>query len=182
MKRIYLSILTIVGVLTVAAGATYAAFSSNATNAANTFSTGSANLQIRNNPTQDWAASYGGENFTNLYPGWSQSYNVYLKNSSNVSITLRIRPELVVNSSTVAGLKDKIMMEFSWGDGSHVVGPWTLSAWETPDNNPYLEPTLAQGAETGPWVVKFSIPTTAGNEIKDANINFDLIFNGIQIL
>jgi hypothetical protein len=44
-----------------------------------------------------------------------------------------------------------------------------------------LEPVLPQGYDTGPWVVKFSIPTDAGDEIQDANITFDLIFDGIQV-
>ena len=180
MKRIWLSVVAIVVTVGIAVGATYAVFSNAATSGPNTFATGNADLKLRHRPDQAWADSYGGANWTNLYPGWSDSYNVYLKNDSSSPITLKVRPEIRNYGDWSNILLDKIKLGFSWSDGSHQVGPWPLRDWISADNNPYLEPELPQGYSTGPWVVQFSIPTTAGNEIAGKTLNFDLIFNGIQ--
>ncbi len=179
-KKILISISIIGIVAAIGIGGTWAYFSNSAVSQGNTFSAGNADLKIRNNPAQPWADSYGGAAWTNLYPGWSDSYNVYLKNDSASPITLRVRPEIKVTSYTNGHLWDEVLMEISWGDGSHKLGPWSIRAWTTPDDNPWLEPVLAQGKDTGPWVIKFSIPSTAGNNIANGNITFDLNFNGVQ--
>ncbi|MBP8591547.1 SipW-dependent-type signal peptide-containing protein [Candidatus Shapirobacteria bacterium] len=180
MRRIYLSVLAIAATLALVGGATYALFNNAATSGPNTFATGNADLQLRHQLNQAWADSYGGANWGNLYPGWTASYNVYLKNNSSSPITLKVRPE-IKNTSGAGLLLDNIYLGFSWSDGSHPVGPWPLKDWISVDNNPYLEPVLPQGEGDGSWVVKFSIPTTAGNEIANQNITFDLVFNGIQV-
>lgn len=183
MNKIYLSILAIIATVALVGGATYAVFSSQATSGPNTFATGNADLQLRLDPDDNWENSYEGESWDNLYPGWSDSYNVYLKNNSNSPITLKVMPKLDITSYTAWQLWDEVYMEIAWSDGSHSTGSWPLRAWVTPpDNNPYLEPVLPQGYDTGPWVVKFSIPTTAGDEIQNADITFDLIFDGIQVV
>ena len=183
MKKIYLSLLAIIATVALVGGATYAAFTNAATSGPNTFATGNADLKLRHQPDKAWADSYSGANWGKLYPGWSDSYNVYLKNNSSSPITLKVMPKLEITSYTAWQLWDEVYMEITWADGSHSTGSYPLRAWVTPpDNNPYLEPVLPQGYDTGPWVIKFSIPTDAGNEIKDASIVFDLIFDGIQVM
>ena len=179
MKRIYLSILAIVATVALVGGATYAVFSNKATSGPNTFATGNADLKLRHQLDQAWADSYGGASWGNLYPGWSDSYNVYLKNVSSSPITLKVLPKVDITSWSTGYLWDNVLMEITWSDGSNSTGEFSLRAWRE-NASIYLVPTLAQGAEAGPWVVKFSIPTDAGNEISNGSIVFDLIFDGIQ--
>jgi len=187
MRKIYLSVLAIAATLALVGGATYAVFSDPATSGPNTFATGNADLKIAIDTNKDGVKSAWDdlatpafpERWTNLYPGWEDSYWIYLKNDSISPITLKVRPEIKNNDWN--SLLDNIYLGFSWSDGSHQVGPWPLRDWISVDNNPYLEPTLPQGKSDGPWVAKFSIPTTAGNEIAGKTINFDLVFNGIQV-
>ena len=186
MKKIWLSISAIIVTMGIAAGVTYAVFTNAATSGPNTFATGNADLKIAIDTDKDGVKSAWNdsvtpafpERWTNLYPGWEDSYWIYLKNESSSPITLKVRPEIGNNDEN--NLLDNIYLGFSWSDGSHQVGPWPLRDWISVDNNPYLEPELPQDYDTGPWVVQFSIPTTAGNEIAEKILNFDLIFNGIQ--
>lgn len=188
MKKIILSILTVVAVAGLVGGATYAVFSNKVTSGPNTFATGNADLKIAIDTDKDGTKSAWSdlvtpafpERWTNLYPGWEDSYWIYLKNESSAPIDLKARPEVTVTSESYWEMKDKIKMEIDWLSGGHSTGSWPLRDWTSVDNNPYLDPILAPGQEAGPWVVKFSIPTDAGNEIADQNIVFDLIFNGIQ--
>ena len=180
MKKIYLSILAIIAAITLVGGATYAVFSNKVISGPNTFATGNADLKLRHRTDQAWADSYGGANWDNLYPGWSDSYDVYLKNNSSSPITLKALPTINITSYSTGYLWDEVLMEITWSDGTHSTGEYSLRAWRE-NASIYLEPTLAQGADAGPWVIKFRIPATAGNEIKDGSIVFDLIFDGIQI-
>lgn len=188
MKKIYLSILTIVTALALVSGATFALFSNKATSGPNTFATGNADLKIAIDTDKDGVKSAWDdsvtpafpERWTNLYPGWEDSYWIYLKNDSSSPIILEVLPTVDITSYDIAALWDEVFMEITWLDGSHSTNKFSLRAWRE-NTSLYLEPTLAQGAETGPWVVNFSIPTTAGNEIKDGNIVFDLIFDGQQV-
>ena len=186
MKKIYLSILAITAAIALVGGATYAVFSNKATSGPNTFDTGNADLKLRHRTDQAWADSYGGANWDNLYPGWSDSYNVYLKNNSSSPITLRVFPRLE-NASGNGILLDEVYLQFLYADGTPVLnssgnpcGIVTLRWWlDNPDTFDIGD--LTQGQERGPWVAQFSIPTTADNTIADKSLNFDLVFNGIQV-
>jgi len=187
MRKVYLSILAIVATVALVGGATYAAFTNAATSGPNTFATGNADLKLRHQPSQGWADSYGGASWGNLYPGWSDSYNVYLKNVSSSPISLRVFPK--ITGATGAGVMlDKVYLQFLYSDGTPVLnssgnpcGNVTLRWWQdNPDSFDIGD--LTQGQVRGPWVAKFSIPTTAGNEIAGKTLSFDLIFNGIQVI
>jgi len=189
MKKIWLSISAIIVTMGIAAGVTYAVFTNAATSGPNTFATGNADLKIAIDTDKDGVKSAWNdsvtpafpERWTNLYPGWEDSYWIYLKNESSAPIDLRVRPEITITSESYWEMEDKIEMEIDWRSGGHSTGNWPLRAWITPpDDNPDLDPVLAPGQEAGPWVVKFSIPTTAGNEIADQTIIFDVVFNGTQ--
>lgn len=186
MKRVYLSILAIVVSISLVAGAAYAVFSNTATSGLNTFATGNADLKLRHQTDQEWADSYDGASWNNLYPGWSDSYNVYLKNNSSSPISLRVFPK-ITGAIGNGIMLDNIYLQFFYADGTPALnssgtpcGNVTLRWWlDHPDSFDIGD--LTQGQERGPWVAKFSIPTTAGNEIADKTLNFDLVFNGIQI-
>ena len=190
MRRIYLSVLAIAATLALVGGATYAVFSDPATSGPNTFATGNADLKIAIDTNKDGAMSAWDnlatpafpERWTNLYPGWEDSYWIYLKNESSAPIDLRVRPKITITSESYWEMRDKIKMEIDWRSGGHSTKSYPLRAWITPDDNPYLDPVLAPGQVAGPWVVKFSIPTDAGNEIANQKITFDLVFDGIQVV
>ncbi|MEA3355224.1 MAG: SipW-dependent-type signal peptide-containing protein [Patescibacteria group bacterium] len=189
MKKILLSIFAITTIISLVAGAVYAAFSDKATSGPNTFATGNADLKIAIDTDKDGQKSAWDdsttpafpERWTNLYPGWEDSYWIYLKNESSSPITLKILPTVDITSYDIADLWDDVFMEITWSDGSHSTGKYSLRVWRE-NSSTYLEPTLAKDAEAGPWVVNFSISENAGNEIKDGSIIFDLIFDGIQII
>jgi len=187
MRKIYLSILAIIATVALVGGATYAVFTNAATSGPNTFATGNADLKLRHQPGQPWADSYGGASWGNLYPGWSDSYNVYLKNDSSSPISLRVFPK-VANATGDGIMLDRVYLQFLYGDGTPVLnssgtpcGNVTLRWWL---NNPdtFDIGDLTQDQDRGPWVAQFSIPTTAGNEISNGSIVFDLIFDGIQVI
>lgn len=70
-------------------------------------------------------------------------------------------------------------MEITWADGSHSTGRFSMTAWKS-NTAIKLLPVLAQGEVAGPWVVKFDIDPAAGNEIANAQIGFNLVFDGVQ--
>ncbi len=191
MRKIYFSLTAILLVVGAVAGASYAVFSNSVTSGLNAFATGNADLKIKIDTNKDGTATsnwqdevtpydqHVKDNWQNLYPGWEDTYWVYLKNDSSSPIKLKIVPEIKNNDWN--NLLDNIYMSFSWLNGSNDTGSKTLREWINADDNPELVPVLDQGEDAGPWVVKFYIPETAGNNIAEKTINFDLVFNGIQV-
>jgi predicted ribosomally synthesized peptide with SipW-like signal peptide len=191
MKRIYLSILTIVGVLTVAAGATYAAFSSNATNVNNTFSTGNAELLLKNSEGASYSETKGGAQWGNLYPGYTKSYDIWFKNTSSSPIDLEVYPDVEVTllgdsyHGTDASLPDKIYLQFFKNNGTTAVtGKYTLRQWESnyPGGSQKLDGVVTNQGERGPWQAVFTVDPNAGNEVQNSKLHFDLKFVGIQVI
>jgi len=185
MKKILFSILTVTAIAGLVGGATYAVFSNKVTSGPNTFATGNADLRLRHQTSQAWADSYGGSNWGNLYPGWNDSYNVYLQNNSSSPIVLRAFPQ-VTNTTGNGIMLDNVYLQFLYADGTPALdssgspcGNVPLRWWlDNPDTFDIGD--LDQGQDRGPWVAKFSIPTTADNTIADKSLNFDLVINGIQ--
>jgi len=191
MKKVYLSILAIVATLSLVGGATYALFSSKATSGPNTFATGNADLKIaidtdKDGTKSDWAdkvtpwEQYQQNNWQNLYPGWEDSYWVYLKNKSASPITLEVFPKVEITHWSTGALWDKVFLQFFYENGSEATSKANLRWWRDHPQAVNLG-EINQGQERGAWVATFSIPTTAGNEITNQNITFDLIFDGIQV-
>jgi len=174
MRKVLTSALTIVFCLAVVAGAAYAYFSSKTTISGNVLGTGSAVLAVGNS-IEPWV-EFPKIEVSNTYPGWNKTYPIYFRNDSTVDITLKIRPA-IGSTSGDDGLLDEIKMGFTNPDGASI-GPWTLRAWSTADDNPSLT-TLAHGVTTGEWKVNLSIPLSA--TIQGASLTFDLLFEGIQV-
>lgn len=182
MKKIFFSSLVIGVSAIIIVGGTIAYFSDTAMSEGNTFSTGNADLKIRMPDTEcdSWSDSCPGKIWTGLYPGWSDSYNVYLKNESASEIVLKIIP-YIEETGLSQDLWENCYMEITWADNSHSTGRYSLEDWKT-NNSIELEPRLNQGQSAGPWVVHFDIPVTVGNEIANASIEFNLVFNAIQVV
>lgn len=182
MKKIIFSFGIIGIVSAIAIGGTIAYFSDLAKLKGNTFSTGNADLKIKSvdlENCENWKDSCTGKTWQNLYPGWSDSYKIWLKNVSASPIILKIVP-FVEETGSSQDLWNNTFMEITWSDGSHSTGRYSLQWWKT-NQTIELEPRLAQGQEAGPWVVKFDIPETVGNEIANSEIRFNLVFSGIQV-
>jgi hypothetical protein len=182
MNKILISFITIIAVSGLVATATYAIFSGQASNQGNTFATGDASLQIKKESGDVWKESFTGSEWKNIYPGWTTSYNFYLKNNSSAPISLKVKPKLEVPQTTNWNLLDKIKMNISWSDGSHDTGFRTMRDWLNAGNNPFIDPVLSQGEESNELKALFMIDPEAGNEIKNSTINFNLIFEGQQVL
>ncbi len=80
-KKILKNLGMILIVAAITSGVTYSYFSNPAKVKGNNFTAGSADLKIKmpENGCPDWSDSCPGKSWTNLYPGWHDSYNVYLK-------------------------------------------------------------------------------------------------------
>jgi predicted ribosomally synthesized peptide with SipW-like signal peptide len=178
-RKLFNSLLVITVVL-MTAGTTYALFHDRVASQANAFTSGNADLKIKMPDTNcnDWSDSCPGVNWTQLYPGWSNSYNVWLKNISTAPLSLKIIPFIEETGSSQA-LWDNTYMEITWQDGTHSTGRFNLTQWKA-NQTIELNPQLNPNQEYGPWVVKFDIPSDVGNDIANANITFNLIFDGIQ--
>lgn len=178
-KRILTSLAIIIGVVGLVAGATWALFSSQGQVKGNTFSTGEASLKIRLvGSGQGWLDEVTGVSWDNLFPGWSETYDVQLQNVSTSEIGFDIIPQVIISSDPNPKLRNVITLQFF--DGGSPVGPeWTLNQWS--DNEGAIE-HIAQGDEGKVWTLKFSFPDNGEdqNDLQNQTIGFDLLFDGVQ--
>jgi len=183
MSKRILTSLSIVGVMAaIVIGGTIAYFSDMVVSEGNTFTTGNADLKIKSTDLENcdtWKDSCPGKIWEDLYPGWSDSYKIWLKNQSASPITLKVIPYIEETGSS-QDLWNNTYMEITWADGSHSTGRYSLEEWKT-NSTIELEPRLKQNKSAGPWIVKFDIPKEVGNEIANSSISFNLVFNGVQV-
>jgi len=183
MSKKILTSLSIIGVVAaIVIGGTIAYFSDMVATEGNTFATGNADLKIKSTDLENcdtWKDSCTGKTWEGLYPGWSNSYKIWLKNQSASPITLKVVPYIEETGSS-QDLWNNTYMEITWADGSHSTGRYSLQEWKT-NSTIELEPRLNQDQSAGPWVVKFDIPEEVGNEIANSSISFNLVFNGVQV-
>jgi predicted ribosomally synthesized peptide with SipW-like signal peptide len=170
----------VIAIVLAAAGTTYALFSDRATSEANAISAGDANLKIKIPATDcsSWSDICPGKQWSNAYPGFADSYEVFLKNVSASPITLKVVP-LVEETGSNQTLYDNTYMEITWDSGSQTTGRYSLQAWKS--NTTLALKNLAQNEEAGPYLVKIDIPESAGNEVASANITFDIVFDATQM-
>ena len=185
MKKVLLSLGIIALVAGVVAGATFALFSDQAEVAANTISTGTADLEVRGHGWHD--GSYYDRitfdmNWDNVYPGWTDSYDVRLKNASSSDIVFDVTAHINIDSGNDSdGLREVIEMEIYNEDGDSVAKK-TLADWRDEANAEHVE-FLAQNEEGDRWTLEFSLPSSGEvqNDLQGKGpLTFDLIFNGIQ--
>ncbi|OQX50332.1 hypothetical protein B5M47_03910 [candidate division CPR3 bacterium 4484_211] len=183
MSKRILTSLSIIGVVAaIVIGGTIAYFSDMVATEGNTFAAGNADLKIKSTDLENcdtWKDSCTGKQWQGLYPGWSDSYKIWLKNQSASPITLKVVPYIEETGSS-QDLWNNTYMEITWADGSHSTGKYSLQEWKT-NSTIELEPRLNQDQSAGPWVVKFDIPEEVGNEIANSSISFNLVFNGVQV-
>jgi len=138
MKKIIFSFLSIILVLGVVSVSAYALFSSTATVSGLSFSTGNANLQISADGTA-WNSSFElASNYTNMAPGFSDSQDFYLKNTSLSNINLKIHTKVIdnspaANSSAWNVIGSKIIVTFQKQNGAvwNDLASGSLSQWQS---------------------------------------------------
>ncbi len=183
MKKIILSLAIIGLVAGVIGGATFALFSDQATVSGNTFSTGNADLQIRGRDgfdTGNWKQDIDFNlSWDNIYPGWTDSYKVQLRNASSSPIWLRVVPKLVINEDD-SDLRHVLTMRFIDEDENVWEDTKTLADWR--HNEDVIE--FLNQTEIGEiWTVEFEFPSLGQdqNHLQNSNpIEFDLVFDAVQ--
>ena len=131
-KSILKNLAMIIVVAAIASGVTYSLFLDPAKVEGNNFTTGSADLKIKmpNDGCPDWSDSCPGKTWTALYPGWNDSYEVYLRNDSPANISLEVTP-FIEETGSSQDLWNNSYMEITWSDGSHSTGRFSMTAWKT---------------------------------------------------
>lgn len=178
--KITKSLIIILAVVAIASAATYAIWTRTATATTNTFSTGTPDLQISLTGS-DFADSVAGLTTTDLYPGWSQDQDIYLKNTSSANISWDVFPKILPSNGADTALGDQIQLYFTWSDGtSNPTGTYSLTAWENNTTGEDLRFNIPRD-QTGHWIAHFSLPSSADDTIVGKTFQFDLQFNGTQV-
>jgi len=175
-KRVAISFITIVGVMSLVVALTIAQFSNNATLGSNSLETGSSNLQIA-----EVTASCGtfsgsispGILVDDLAPGQSGTKDFCLKNNSESDISL----DVTVGSVGInLGDLDQSLVNLSVEcaeEGSVSVG--TVAA----PNTSVVITTLTHLQEKE-CVITAQLDASADNEDSSKTLNFDVVFTGTQ--
>ncbi len=182
MKKIILSLAIIAVVGGLVGGATWAYFADQAEVSGNTISTGNVDLEIRGIGWHTTGEYYDAITFDmewdNIYPGWSDSYDIQFRNESSIDSGLDVIPSLERESGAGQQLRDVITLQFVSDSGQ--TDTLTLEEWR--DNKDVLE-HLASSEEGEEWTLKFEFPGTGEDQSDLQNseeFEFDLVFDGIQ--
>lgn len=178
-KKIIKNLALVILVAGITTGITFAFFIDQAKVEGNVFATGNADLEIRLiGSGQGWANIITGVNWESLYPGWSESYDIQLRNESNQDIALNIIPKSVIDEDD-GWLQGVITLQFFNEEGEAETSALTLEEW---GNNELVLEQIAAKNEGEIWTLEFSFPTTGENQshLQNKEIKFDLIFDGVQ--
>jgi len=192
-KRIFLSFLSIVFAFAGVAGATYAVFSDQATSTGNTFSTGNADLQIAED-TGSGPETYLDDltdvfNAAGLFPGYDEVFRFWLNNNSGAAIDLDLTAD--VTSLDAVELEDQALADnllLSWrcdlgGEGDlsdeTYTSEFSVQAWF--DGGNASLGTLEDGTDMI-CEMRARILDTVGDEIAGATVDFDVVYDGEQII
>lgn len=195
MKKIYLSILSIVATIGIVSGAAYALFTDTVTVSGLTVSTGNADLQINVENSNAYTnykdsidlATYG---LNNLFPGAKGDELFYLRNISNGAFYLRPSVRLTAAGGDWNALKDIIEINITDTDDSNYSWGWrTLAWWNSEDRTISNTPGIAP--ESNPTVdpenshrykVEVRIPSSADNTISGKTLsNVTFVITGTQV-
>lgn len=190
MKKLLFGVIAIV-VCVGLIGSAFAQFTDIETSTDNTFTAGTLNLLIDDNPTgtanwvsnPDFSSAISGL-ASNLKPGDSNSLTIGIKNDGTISGTPSIKfsdivnddngltePEQSEGDTVVEGeLGANINVMVSYNGGSLLYnGP--LNGFTTAVNGEPLP-----GGSTAAWNITLNIPVTAGNVIQSDTVGFKVVF------
>jgi hypothetical protein len=131
MKRIYLSILVILGTVALTVGAAYAYFTSNAVSLTGiTLASATPQLWIGSDGTH-WFSSITGASEDHMYPGWEGPERTFwLENTTGGGVPFaKVIPTIVSADGNWNELKDVVEVRFGETGRSWTTGWATLAAW-----------------------------------------------------
>jgi predicted ribosomally synthesized peptide with SipW-like signal peptide len=183
MKKILLSVGVIAIVAVGAIGATRAYFSDTVVISGNTFTAGNLNLKMDTNTAGNenyvWGDSFAVPSgyFSNLYPGFSDEQIIDLKNVGSVDGYATIKFDTSDTDELLGKLNIKVFYDGD-RDGEFDDGLLTLNGpLSVYDGNTYtLGPVVGESDDSvdgdqASIKIVWSVPTSAGNEIMNDNIN-----------
>ena len=176
-KRVAISFLTIVGVMSLVVALTIAQFTDTAQITGNTFSTGSGNLLISDEfesscVLESFGTAITGLSGLNLAPGQSASKNFCLLNKSDSNIALNVTAAVSNVSGTLSGDSDLVNLTIVCPGNAPVVG--TLASFPST-----VITTLSQNDQVD-CTVTAELDEDANNDQANKTISFDVTFTGTQ--
>lgn len=201
IRKIVLSLATVVTAGSVLAGATYALFTDTATSQNNTFTTGYADLLISTDSGSDLPVLYGNSipapavSESNIYPGFAKDYKFWLRNASTAPLQLDLVTTFDDVVAGVPALADALTVQFtcaSNNDGNPdfevpvaTTGTFSVSAWDA-GSAPMGTLGANDGFGTGVGldealcVMHVTLPSSADSSVSNSSIRFDGVFNATQ--
>lgn len=205
MNKIILSLSMIAMAATIVVGGTMAYFSDTATMTGNTFSAGTMDLKIDQNVNsniQDWVDGF--DITTNEFRwanGWTVAeYNQFIALSGMKNLKPGDVREQIIDIKSVGSVNGIATIDLNRTSSpkSDLAGVLNFSIWYDADNNgSFVDTGLSGtvddytkaydlGAITGTddiasVKIKWSVPTSAGNEIQGDDVTIDAVFGLNQI-
>ncbi len=191
MKKIYLSILSIVATIGIVSGAAYALFTDTVTVSGLTVSTGNADLQINvMNENVDGnylnnidVSSLSGFSIPSLYPGLNANETFWLRNISNGSFHLRPSVQLTSAGGNWNALKEIVEINITDLSDNYSWGWRTLAWWNSETKTISQTPGLNTGtANAHQYKIEVRVPTSADNTISGKTLsNVTFVITGTQV-
>jgi predicted ribosomally synthesized peptide with SipW-like signal peptide len=180
MKKILFSLAVIGLIGGLVGGATWAYISDSAKAESISIASGNPDLKIYGYTfSTDYEDSFSANlEWDNVYPGWSDSFDVKFKNNSSSPVGLDVIPSLERKVGSDDKLRDVITLQFI--SENKETDALTLLEWE---NNQTVLEHLAYNTTGERWTLKFEFPETGENQnhlINSGPFSFDMVFDGIQ--
>ena len=183
MKKILISVAIIAVVATISVGATGAYYTANESVEGNTIITGDADLKVKAPEVNTWGnypTDFLGTG--DVYPGWSMTHEVELKNGSSADIAMALTAKLEFEHyNDNDNLRDVLEMKVYNEEQGIETERKTLEEWRKNDGEEYVG--VLNKDEVKTLEVEFSFPTNGDqNDLQNAQIaNFNLVFDGVQV-
>jgi len=180
MKRIYLSILVILGTVALTVGAAYAYFTSNAVSLTGvTLASATPSLQIWDGDS--WETLATGTSESNMYPGWEGvERDFYVKNNTpgtgNVPFDKLIPTLVTAGGADWEALKGVVKARFyDVADDVHS-GWYTLEEWKNNSSLSVLGSTDINSNEQRNLRIQYAMNSVAGDNAKGKLVGIQWTF------
>ena len=178
MKRLGISVLTIVFVIAIATGTAYALFSDTVQIQGVSISTGNADLKINNSD----GPVDSGVTLSGLMPGDTKLgiLSFKLSNQSTANIGLSLRAKLTSAGAELENFENKVLVRISNNEATESSDWKTLSEWNSGEIT--LNSTLLHSSSKD-FVMDLKVDSTAGNSISGKSLdNMIFIITGEQVI
>jgi len=197
IKAVLMSVMVVTVVAGMLTAGTMSYFSDTETMSGLTFSTGNANLKLTQCNMHQWydggatAEELGITLPENIYPGYEGTWSdpdgcLYLGNFGTVDLNITAT---VTGYTQNVSVWNAIQMKLAWGGNEGGTGFHTLHWWTTHHPRIFDGPLSHNHSaypNTGPYAeyvyIMLKVPASAGNEIANANVSFNIEFDAVQAL